>query len=178
MKQAWQRVAGAVLLAGVFSLLGPVVEAQTVTAVPKLDLNRFMGTWYEIARLPNKTERRCVSDVAVLFALGESKRGFQIGTSCQLKDGTPDEYDSTGKMDKAGDGRLKLGLLWPFTSHYWVLAVGPQYEWALVGSPNHKTLWILSRTPTLDAAVLTQLKANATAAGFKLEKLIVVPQKH
>ena len=59
---------------------------------------------------------------------------------------------------------------------YWVLATGPAYEWALVGSPKHKTLWILSRTSTLDPAVLMQIKSTATAQGFDLTKLITVAQ--
>ena len=150
--------------------------AQKVTAVPKLDLNQYMGTWYELARLPNKTEKKCVANIKVLYALGDKKGTFQMGTSCDLKDGTPDDYDGTGKMDKVGDGRLKLSRLVIFSTPYWVLATGPAYEWALVGSPKHKTLWILSRTATLDPAVLTQIKSTATAQGFDLTKLITVAQ--
>ena len=152
------------------------MAAQTVTAVPRLDLNRYMGTWYEVARLPDKTEKKCVRNVRILYALGDKKGTFQMGTSCELKDGTPDDYDATGKMDKQGDGRLKLNHLVLFSTPYWVLATGPAYEWALVGSPKHKTLWILSRTATLDPAVLAQLKEMATAQGFDLSKLITVSQ--
>ena len=150
--------------------------AQTVTAVPKLDLDRYMGTWYELARLPNKTEKKCVANVKVLYALGDKKKTFQMGTSCDLKDGTPDDYDATGKMDRGGDGRLKLSRLVIFSTPYWVLATGPAYEWALVGSPKHKTLWILSRTSALDPTILAQIKSTATAQGFDLAKLITVAQ--
>ena len=162
-------------------LLGREVRsasAQNVTAVPKLDLARYMGTWYELARLPNKTERKCVANVKVLYALGDKKGTFQMGTSCDLKDGTPDDYDGTGKMDKQGDGRLKLSRLVVFSTPYWVLATGPAYEWALVGSPKHKTLWILSRTSTLDPALLAQIKNTATTQGFDLSKLITVAHGH
>ena len=161
------------------ALLGGMVQkasAQTVTAVPRFDLNKYMGTWYEVARLPNKTEKKCVRDVKVLYALGDKKGTFQMGTSCDLKDGTPDDYDGTGKIDKQGDGRLKLSRLVIFSTPYWVLATGPNDEWALVGSPKHKTLWILSRSSTLDPAVLTQVKSTATAQGFDLSKLITVVQ--
>ncbi len=170
-------VGGLAALAACLTSLPSTVAAQTVAAVPKLDLNGLMGTWYEIARLPNKAERHCVRNVQVLYALGDKKNTFQLGTSCLLKDGTPDSYDGTGKMDKAGDGKLKLGWLPLFTSPYWVLATGPSFEWALIGSPKHKSLWILSRTAGLDPAVLAGIKATATAQGFDLGKLIVPPQK-
>ena len=178
MRRELYRIAAAGALACL--LLGGKAQgaaAQTVTAVPKLDLNKFMGTWYELARLPNRTEKKCVANVKVLYALGDKKGTFQMGTSCDLKDGTPDEYDGTGKMDKAGDGRLKLSRLVLLSTPYWVLATGPAYEWALIGSPKHKTLWILSRTPTLDPAVMAQLKSTATAQGFDLTRLITVARK-
>lgn len=175
-RQLWKGFEGLLSLGALLLVTAGSAAGQTVTAVPKLDLNRYMGSWYEIARLPNKAERRCVRDVHVLYALADNKKNFQIGTSCQLQSGIPDDTRGTGKMDKAGDGKLKLRRLWPFTSPYWVLAVGPAYEWALVGIPNHKSLWILSRTPSLDAAVLAQIKATATAQGFDLAKLIVPPQ--
>ncbi len=167
---------------GLLALAGLLLPAMgqaaggAVTAVPKLDLNRYMGTWYEIARLPSKTERRCVKDVQVLYALADKKGNFQLGTTCRLKNGTPDDYDNTGKIDKAGDGKLKLRRLYPFTSPYWVLATGPAYDWALIGTPKRKSLWILSRTPTLDPEILAQIKASAVAQGFDLAKLIVPPQ--
>ena len=173
------RVLAAGVLAGL--LMGSTsrpAAAQTVTAVPRLDLNKFMGTWYELARLPDKTEKKCVRNVNVLFALGDKPRSFQMGTSCDVKDGTPDDYDGTGKASKQGDGKLKLSRLVIFSTPYWVLATGPAYEWALVGSPKHKTLWILSRTASLDPAVLAQIKNMAVAQGFHLEKLITVPQGH
>jgi len=176
-KQFWRVCLGAAIAA--LSLATSVVSvAQGVTAVPKLDLASYMGSYYEIARLPNKLEKKCFSDVMVLYALGNHKRAFQIGTSCQLKDGTPDEYDNTGKQDKALDGKLKLSRLIFLSTPYWVLATGPNYDWALVGSPNHKSLWILSRSAKLDPETLTEIKSKATAEGFDLSKLITVVQHH
>ena len=150
--------------------------AQTVSAVPKLDLKQYMGVWYEIARFPVKSEKRCTGEGKVLYALGDRPGSFQMGTSCRLKNGTPDEWDANGKMDKLGDGRLKLSRLELFSTKYWVLALGPAYDWALVGSPNHKTLWVLSRTVTLSPDVLTAIEAKASAEGFETGKLIMVHQ--
>lgn len=177
LKRAGYRITAmgvlAILLLG---FQGYAAAAQSVTAVPRLDLNRYMGTWYEIARLPDKTEKKCVRNVRILYALGDKKGTFQMGTSCELKDRSPDEYDATGKSDKHGSGRLKLNHLVLFSTPYWVLATGPQYEWALVGSPKHKTLWILSRTATLDPDVLARIKGEAVAQGYDPSRLITVAQ--
>ena len=119
-----------------------------------------------------------MSDVTVLYALADRKRGFQIGTFCQLKDGTPDEYDNTGEGDKLGTGKLKLSRLVLLSSPYWVLAAAPNFDWILIGSPNHKSLWIVSRTATLAPETLNEIKARATAEGFDLTRLITVVQHH
>ncbi len=79
-------------------------------------------------------------------------------------------------MDKAGDGKLTVTHFWPFTQKRWVLALGPAYEWALVGSPNHKSLWILSRTPTLKPEVLADIKSRAAAQGFDPARMITLPR--
>lgn len=175
-KQVWAR--GAMRLIGVAlaaTALTPMAQgAGKASAVTPFDLNRYMGTWYEVARLPNKIERRCLTDNMVLYALGDRKNSFQIGISCLLKGGTPDEYDNVGKMNKAGIGKLKLNRLVLFSTPYWVLALGPNYEWAAVGSPNHKTLWILSRNAHLEEGTLTQIKGAAAAQGFDVSKLITV----
>lgn len=151
--------------------------AQTVTAVPALDLNRFMGVWHEEARLPNKMERNCVNAGTILYALGTKRDTFQEGIFCQTKDGSSNDWDANGKVDKQGDGRLKVAHPWPFYKKYWVLAVGPSYQWALVGSPNHKALWILSRTSKMEPQVLSSLERQAAALGFATSKLMSLPEE-
>lgn len=169
------RIAGWVLLGCSLAVPGRAM-AQKVTAVPKLDVNQYMGVWYEMARLPTRIEKNCVSDPTMLYALGTKARSLQIGIFCKTKDGSSDEWDAKGKMDKSGDGKLKFDHLWPFYKKFWVLATGPGYGWALVGSPNHKSLWILSRTRTMDPATLDSVKAIAAAQGFDTGKLISQPQ--
>ena len=150
--------------------------AQKVAAVPKLDLGRLTGTWYEVARYPTKFEKRCAGQATVLLAESDKPRSVQIGTFCPGTNGTPQENSSTGKANKAGDGRLTLGFLWPFTTKYWVLALGPEYSWALVGQPNRKALSVLSRTPTLAPATLADAEQQAAAQGFKTDKLQSLPK--
>ncbi len=154
-----------------------VVEGQTVTPVPKLDLNKFTGTWYEMARYPNKRQKHCTSDAIILIAKGDKTDHIQIVSSCETKTPYADVKNGTGKaQDKSGDGKLKVSYMWPFTSKYWVLAYGEDYSWTLIGSPNHKNLWILSKTPTMKPEVFTEIQAKATAEGFAPAKLVVTQQ--
>jgi apolipoprotein D and lipocalin family protein len=148
-----------------------MTSAQAVTPVPKLNLNQYMGTWFEIERYPNKTEKPCVSDAMVLYALGDKQNSFQLVASCKIKDDNTDSWDSQGKLDRQSDGKLQVTHFLIFSTKYWVLATGPAYEWALVGSPNHKSLWILSRTIALKPEVLAEIKARAAAEGFDTSKL-------
>lgn len=171
-----RRTAGMGLIALGLGLMHSGAVAQSAGAVPKLDLNRFVGVWYEMARLPNKMEKRCKQNDTILYALGTKDGTFQMGIFCKVKPDLSNEWDANGKMDKSGDGRLKVTHLWPFHKKFWVLATGPAYEWALVGSPNHKTLWLLSRSAEMSPAVLAQIEASASAARFDTAKLIPVPQ--
>jgi apolipoprotein D and lipocalin family protein len=160
-------------------LLGavPQAPAQSATAVPKLDPDRLIGTYYEISRYPIKREKSCLGNEVVLYALGDKRNSFQIVTSCEVKEDYFNYWDNKAKLAAATDGKLKLSWLWPFTTPYWVLAIAPDYSWALVGTPNHKSLWILSHTPTLAPDVLTAIQSQATAQGFNTAKLIPITHR-
>jgi apolipoprotein D and lipocalin family protein len=173
MKSASTTTAGLLMLLGLLLSAVQTTAAQSPSAVPNLDLNRYMGIWYEVGRLPNKHEKQCVSDAIVLFALADKPHRFQVVNSCVGRDGHSNIRNANGKpADKTGDGKLKVSYTWPFSAKYWVLAVDPAYEWVLVGSPNHKLLWILSRTATLESQVLANIEAKATAEGFATSKII------
>ncbi|WP_187290175.1 lipocalin family protein [Terriglobus saanensis] len=157
--------------------LPSAIQSQTVTPVPKLDLYKFTGTWYEIARYPNKRQKHCTSDATILIAKGDKTDHIQIVSSCETKTPYADVKNGTGKaQDKSGDGKLKVSYMWPFTSKYWVLGYGENYSWLLIGSPNHKNLWILSKTPSLKPELLSEIQARATAEGFSLAKLVITRQ--
>jgi apolipoprotein D and lipocalin family protein len=165
---------GAALLAAL--AIPHPASAQAVAAVPRLDLTNFMASWYEVAGFPVKAQKHCLSNLLVLYALGDKQNSFQVVTSCQIKDDNPDYWNASGKLDPTGSGRLRLRRFLIFHTGYWVIATGPSYEWALVGNPNHKSLWVLSKTATVAPAVFTQIKAAASAAGFNTAKLVQLPQ--
>jgi apolipoprotein D and lipocalin family protein len=153
-------------------------RAQTVTAVPLLDMTKFVGTWYEIARLPDKAQRKCVGDAFDIYTVGEKAGAFSLVTSCKLKDGTAQISNLSGRRKKKSvDGKLKVTTLWPFSRARWVLAIGPSYEWVLVGSPNRKTLWVMSRTATMAAEELRGIEGTATGEGFNVGRMVAVSQQ-
>jgi apolipoprotein D and lipocalin family protein len=150
--------------------------AQSASAVPKLDPNQILGTYYVVARLPIKREKQCLGKEMVLYALGDKKRSIQIVTTCQLKADNSNAWNSSGRLSKAGDGRIKLGWIWPFTTRYWILDLAPDATWALAGTPNHKSLWVLSRSPSLSAETLARIETTASAQGYSTARLIQIKQ--
>lgn len=126
--------------------------------------------------MPNKAEKRCASNVVVLYAAGDKPNSFQMGTFCQRKNGSTEEWSSTGKQDKDGSGKLKLPRFVIFSTPYWVLDTDPEYRWALVGTPNHKRLWVLSKAAMMTPELLAEIEAKASAQGFDISKLVRVVQ--
>jgi apolipoprotein D and lipocalin family protein len=163
----------------VTAMLGLAVRvgaAQAVQPVAKLDFNSVTGTWFEMARLPDKAEKHCQGDAMRIFALADKKGRFQLVDSCERTDGTKDVRNEDGRLSKAGDGRRRVIHLWPFSDKQWVLAVGPQQEWMLMGNPNRKELWVLSKTETMTPEVLAQVKGIAAGMGFEVGKMVRVEQ--
>ena len=172
MKRAMRSLIETVMMLG----LGVAAQAQAVTPVPQLDLNKFLGQWYQIARLPDKAEKKCSANVFALFAASDKKGRYSEVRSCLVKPGDNDIANEDGRQDKSGDGRLSVKHLVIFHQKRWVLAIAPDYSWALMGDPKHKTLWILARAATLDDAVLADIRSRAGAQGFDVSKLLMVKQ--
>lgn len=146
-------------------------------AVQSVDLNRYAGKWYEIARLPMFFQRNCASDVTATYTLQPTGK-VEVNNQCMGKDGKP--MQSIGEASKNGGSGSKLkvtflpqALRWlPVgKADYWVLALDPNYNHALVGTPNQKYLWILSRTPTMDEATYQTMVATAKSQGYEVSKL-------
>jgi apolipoprotein D and lipocalin family protein len=148
--------------------------------VSSLDLNRYLGKWHEVARLPNRFQKQCVSDVVAEYGLRTDGR-IDVLNTCRTGDGTTDE--ARGIARKAGDGSNNavlqvrfapailsfLPMVW---GDYWIIGLGPDYSWAVVGTPNRQFLWILSRTPTLSDAAYEQAIEVARGNGFDVISVI------
>jgi apolipoprotein D and lipocalin family protein len=142
-----------------------------------VDLNRYTGTWYEIARFPNSFERglKCVTATYTLRddeRITVLNRGHKIENPAAVK-------QSQGVAwipDKTWPAKLKVRFFWPFSGDYWILALDPSYRFALVGDPSLKYLWILSRTKTMEEADYKQLLDKAKENGYDISKLMLVEQ--
>ncbi len=154
-------------------------RAQSLETAANIDPARYAGLWYEVARLPNATQARCVADTTSTFTL-RSAHYFDVGMRCQRADGTEESDLGIARIrNPATNAKMEIRFLplalawWPFAwSDYWVLDVAPDYAYAMAGSPARDTLWILSRRRDLDPAVYERLVAKARALGFDVGKLI------
>jgi apolipoprotein D and lipocalin family protein len=141
-----------------------------------LDLGRFSGQWYEIAKLPRVTETDCWATTAE-YTMG-ADGALQLVHRCNVGSLTGNVQTVTMSAtapDPTVPAKLALDVM-GFSGDYWILEVGANYEYAVVGHPSRSYLWILSRTPTLDDATLQGALARAGASGFDTTKLEYTPQ--
>ena len=147
------------------------------TTVKELDLNRYLGKWYEIARFPHSFEKNLVG-VTATYRLKEDgmievqNEGFK-GTL----DGDHSKAIGKAKIpNKLEPGKLKVSFFWIFYADYFVLELDPNYHYVMIGSSSDKYFWILCRTPQMDPAVYNMLCDKARKRGYNLDKLYKVPQ--
>ncbi len=144
--------------------------------VDSLDLSRYLGTWYEIARYPNRFQRACRSDTTAVYTLRKDGK-VQVVNSCRQKNGTIKKARGVAKVaDKRSNSKLRVSFFWPFYGDYWVIGLDPDYRYAIVGEPKRRYLWILSRTPEMNASTYEEILGQVRAAGYDPDKLIKTPQ--
>lgn len=155
------------------------IAAEPVRSVAQLNLSRFAGQWYEIARLPMYFQRQCVAESTAAYTLREDSL-IGVRNACRTQDGTTDVAEGVARPVAGQPGQLEarfapdvLGWL-PFVwTDYWVIDLDPGYQWAVIGEPRRRYLWILSRTPAMAPALFARIKQRAVAMGYELDTLIV-----
>jgi apolipoprotein D and lipocalin family protein len=160
------------LLLAALSGLCAVSWATPVETVPQIDLPRYLGTWYEVARLPQYFQRQCMGDITAQYTLREDGK-IGVLNRCRTTKGFRQAKATAKIVSGSGNARLKVTFFWPFSGDYWVIALDDQYRWAVVGDPGRKYLWILSRTPELGQPELEAARQKALAQGYGLEALIM-----
>ena len=143
-----------------------------------VDLERYQGRWYEIARYPNRFEKDCFA-VTADYTLREDGRVGVVNTCRKgARDGPAEAAEGVARRVGPAMLEVKFAPSWvPFGwGDYWVLALEDDYSAALVGSPDGKYLWILSRTPTLSGGTLERMIAAAAARGYATAPLEMTPQ--
>jgi apolipoprotein D and lipocalin family protein len=169
----------ALLLAALSATALVPARAAEVTSVETLDIGRYAGEWHEIARLPMFFQRKCASAVTAQYTLREDGQ-IGVHNRCLTADGEALTADGIARRVADHPGRLEvrfapdwlswLPLSW---ADYWVIALDPDYQWAIVGDPDRESLWILARSPDMRREQFDALKARAEAMGYDLDDLIV-----
>lgn len=164
------------------AIIGPQ-QTQANDALPtvaSIELQRYTGQWFEIARLPMWFERNCIGDISATYSLRDDQR-INVRNRCRTKDGVISATGVAEVPDPTYPGQLRvrfapawlswLPLVW---GDYWILELDPQYRWVMVGAPSRDYLWILSRTPSLEQPQIDALKQKAKALGFRVDAMIDV----
>lgn len=141
--------------------------------VERVELQRYAGTWYEIASLPNRFQRGC-TDTTATYGVRDDGR-VSVRNDCLRNDERASIEGVAWPVDDS-NARLKVRFFWPFAGDYQVIALDDDYRWAVVGHPSRDYLWILARTPRIDEDLYEDLISRARAQGFDVAKLVRTEQ--
>ena len=151
---------------------------RTVQAV---DLARYAGVWYEVARFPNRFQDgsgvSCADTTATYTPRPDGRVG--VVNRCRNAAAGGAERVAEGRayaVEGSGNARLRVSFFWPFYGDYWVLGLAPDYRWAVVGDPRREYLWILSRVPVMAADDYAAALAVARREGFDTGRLLRTPR--
>ncbi len=152
--------------------------AKELETVSHVDVERYMGTWYEIARFPQRFEKDLVGTTATYSLLPNGKvRVVNKGHKGNLNGELRTAKGNARVVDPKTNAKLKVSFFLPFEGNYWILELGSDYDYAVVGDESRKYLWILSRRPQMDKRIYNDLIERAKSKGFDTSKLEKVPQK-
>jgi apolipoprotein D and lipocalin family protein len=169
----------------IIAALGGNVNAADrppLDVVESVDLQRYLGKWYEVASYPAWFQKGCTGSTAEYTLLEDGRirvvnRCFKNSLDGPLK-------ESKGKaevVDQQTNAKLKVWFFWPFKGDYWIIDLALDYSWAVVGTPSRKYLWVLSRTPALDPKVLAEILSRLPAKGYdpgRLQRTLQPPEQN
>ena len=164
----------------VLNLLAGTAMAQDkppLKVVESVDLQRYLGKWYEIASYPAWFQKDCTGSTAEYTLTTDGR--IQVINRCRKKRLDGPLKESKGKaevVDTSTNAKLKVWFFWPFKSNYWIIELDDDYRWAVVGEPGRKYLWILSRTPVMDEAVYQGILSRLPQKGYDPGRLQLTPQ--
>lgn len=159
---------------------GPDTAKAPVRSVPTLELERYAGLWYEIAKFPNRFQARCRSETTAQYERLPNGQ-FRVINTCKGAAGEVIRAEGRARLaDRNGPtSQLEVRFAPAFLSwlpmvwgDYWVLDITPGYDAVLVGTPSREYLWILARTPQPDDATYQRLVAAAAAQGFDVSRIV------
>jgi len=165
------------------AMAAPVTPAEASKAqaplrtVSHVDLERYTGTWYEIASFPQRFQKGCTASSAVYTLRADGT--IQVVNKCNRDSLDGRETIARGRarvVDRDSNAKLKVTFFWPFWGDYWIIDLDPEYRFAVVGHPNRNYLWILSRKRTMDPPVYSGILDRLRAQGYDVSRLQVTLQ--
>lgn len=163
-----------ILALGLVTLLAACQSGRPpLEVVDEVDLDRYVGKWYEIASFPQRFQRGCVATTASYSRLEDGR--IRVENECRDEsftgelrrvDGVAWVSDSSGSPAK-----LKVQFFWPFSGDYWIIDLDSEYRYAVIGHPSRNYLWILSRSPTMDRETYAAILSRIEAHGYDPERL-------
>jgi apolipoprotein D and lipocalin family protein len=162
----------AVLVSIFLLMITNVAMSQSLQTVPSVNLEEYAGKWYEIASIPQWFQRGCNCTTAE-YTLTD--KGYVIIENRCNKDSVNGKQSYIkGKafvVENSGNAKLEVQFFWPFKGKYWIIDLGDNYRYAVVGHPNRKYLWILSRTPKMDETLYKEILFRIKEKGFDVSKI-------
>ncbi len=148
--------------------------------IETLDLARYSGQWHEIAHLPIHFERKCAGDVVATYIPGDNGN-IAARYACRTHDGKTERVEAVARKSKnqsAGAFKVRFVPRWlawlpKMWGDYWVIDLAPDYQWAVIGGPDAKHLWVMARRPGMQRALFEQIRQRAQQRGYPVDKLIV-----
>jgi len=162
------------LILTVTMFFSSLMAQKNLSVVTSVDLNKYAGTWYEIARLPFTFESR-LKCITATYSLREDGRITVLNKGHYISN--PEKINTAKGVafvpDKNFPAKLKVQFFWPFRGNYWIMHLDTDYKFVLIGEPSFRYLWILARENKLDDPVLQMLLKKATDAGYNVTNLIM-----
>jgi len=175
----------AVMLLGTLAATLSLMASADVRPVASVDLERYLGRWFEIARYPNRFQTACAGNVTAEYAK-RPDGNLTVTNRCRRTDGSSIDAVGLGKrvagtapdaaMLKVRFAPRWLSFIPQVWGDYWILALAPDYRYAVVGDPSRRYLWVLSRTPQMTESDYDAALTGAQTNGYDTSKLVRTPQ--
>jgi apolipoprotein D and lipocalin family protein len=158
-------------------------QVQAVQSVPKVDLDKYLGTWYEVAAIPQYFQRKCIRDTRATYSKAEEGR-IEVNNQCKTESGESQNASGRARVvDTQSNSKLEVTFVklfgdWRFWigGDYWVIGLEENYQWAVVGHPSRKYGWVLSRTRALSPDAWKAVDAVLEKNGYDRCDLLMSPQ--
>ncbi len=162
-------------LLGVTLLSACNEDYAPMPTVDKVDVDRYLGKWYEIAVIPNRFQAMCVADTRAEYRKNDG--AIQVINRCRKQDGKIETAEGVAKIvDGSNNAKLRVSFFRPFYGNYWILDLDPNYQWVLVGEPSRKYGWVLSRNMKLEPEQWQKAMKTAEQLGYKISDFKQSPQ--